>query len=480
MTFARSLSYVVILLVIGSAAVVFGRTLMLQHRDLTPQEELGRLLYFDANLSTPPGQSCASCHHPSAGFADPDHNLPVSQGALPHRFGNRNSPTSAYAAFSPNFHYDETEDLYVGGQFWDGRALNLTEQAKGPFLNPLEMHNPNKVNVIVKVRQASYAGLFEEVYGPGALDNVEMAYNQVAEAIAVFEATSDLNQFSSKYDLYLQSQAELTEQELWGLQLFNDPMKGNCAACHPSEPGPYSEHALFTDFSYDNLGVPKNWENPFLYLPPSLNPDGQDFIDYGLGGILGEPDEMGKMKVPTLRNIGMTSPYMHNGIFQTLHQVVDFYNTRDVPEADWPPPEVPETVNHDELGDLGLTDAEVDAIVAFLMTLTDGYVPMEGIASDVGGSAGVVVTPIEFAVGPNYPNPFNPTTTIQFALPKGSETRLAIYDISGRLVTTLLNGWQDAGTHAVRFDGSNLASGIYLYRLNAGEFVGSGKMILAK
>jgi cytochrome c peroxidase len=348
---------------------------MVEDDGLAPEERLGKLLYFDTNLSTPPGQSCSSCHTPEAGFTDPDFESPVSQGVLPQsRFGNRNSPTAAYAAFSPDFHYDEEEGLYIGGQFWDGRAANLVEQAKGPFLNILEMNNPDKQTVIISIRHAEYADLFKEVYGERALDDVEAAYDLVAQAIATFEATDEVNSFSSKFDCFLAGNAILSEQELLGLELFNAEDKGNCAACHPSEPGPYSDHPLFTDFSYDNLGVPRNPDNPFYSLPAAFNPDGEDFIDLGLGGVLGEEEELGKMKVPTLRNIAITTPYMHNGVFTTLHEVVNFYNTRDLPGAGWDPPEVSENVNTDELGNLGLTTEEVDAIVAFMETLTDGYI----------------------------------------------------------------------------------------------------------
>lgn len=348
---------------------------------LDMKQNLGKLLYFDENLSTPAGMSCATCHHPNAGFADPDQGLPVSQGIIPTRFGNRNSPSSAYAAFSPDFHWDEDEEMFVGGQFWDGRAANLTEQAKGPFLNPLEMKNPNKRRVVSAVAKSSYAGLFKQVYGSDAFKNVDAAYDKIAEAIAAFEASSEVNQFTSKFDAVMEGRATFTEQEARGLALFNDPMKGNCAVCHPSTPGPYHDKALFTDYSYDNLGVPKNWNNPFLYLGAEFNPDGVNYTDYGLGGFLmsmgypGYQAELGKFKVPTLRNIAKTAPYMHNGIFATLKEVVHFYNTRDVASEGWPPPEVPENVNDEELGNLGLTDQEEDDIVAFMMTLTDGYVP---------------------------------------------------------------------------------------------------------
>lgn len=192
----------------------------------------------------------------------------------------------------------------------------------------------------------------------------------------------------------------MTEQEQWGLALFNDPDKGNCAACHPSEPEA-GEPPLFTDFTFDNVGVPRNPDNPFydmdeVYFDDGtpINPLGSAWIDKGLGGFLETRPEwadmaaenMGKHKVPTLRNVdkrpGNNTPkaYMHNGVFKSLEEVVHFYNTRDV--EDWPAPEVPENVNTDELGNLGLTEEEEAAIVAFLRTLSDGYNPAMEINED--------------------------------------------------------------------------------------------------
>jgi len=341
------------------------------NRPLTKREQLGKEIFLDKNLSTPPGQACAHCHSSEAGFGQPDADLPVSQGVHPDRFGNRNDMTAAYAAFSPRFHYDAEERHYVGGLFWDGRAATLEEQAKGPFLNPLEMANPNAAAVVAKVQQSPYANLFREVFGPESFADPGRAYDFVAAAIAAYERTQELNRFSSKYDLFLQGKVKLTDEEMRGLALFENKKKGRCIECHPSRPGPNREPPLFTDFTYDNLGVPKNPENPYYYLPKSLNPDGTKFVDLGLGAVVKKPDENGKFRVPTLRNAAVTAPYMHNGIFKTLRQVVVFYNTRDV--GPWPAPEVPQNVNREELGNLGLTEQEVDDIIAFLHTLTDGY-----------------------------------------------------------------------------------------------------------
>jgi cytochrome c peroxidase len=381
--------------------VTFTRTA--ESQALTSEEKLGKKLFFD-KISSPDSMSCAECHAPSAGWTGPIPGInkhgAVYRGAIPQRFGNRKPPSAAYATWSPVFHYDEGEGTFVGGNFWDGRATGeqlgnpAADQALGPFLNPVEQNNPSKQAVLEQVAASKYAKLWEEVWGePISYDTsaeVETNYDRIGLSIASYEASSEVNQFSSKYDAYLNGKAELTDQEARGLELFNG--KAGCAGCHPSEPGPDGEPPLFTDFTYDNLGVPKNPENPFygmdnVYLDDGspINPLGANWIDPGLGGFLETRPEweyladknMGKHKVPTLRNVdkrpgnGFPKAYMHNGVFKSLKEVVHFYNTRDV--EGWPPPEVSDNVNTDELGDLGLTDEEENAIVAFLKTLSDGY-----------------------------------------------------------------------------------------------------------
>lgn len=343
--------------------------------ELSLKAQLGKRLFFDESLSDPPGQSCATCHDPGVAFADPETILPVSRGAVHGLYGNRNDMPVSYSMYVPSLHYDSLEQVWIGGLFWDGRANTLTEQAMGPPLNPLEMANGDTVAMAVKIRSLEYADLFEEVYGAGALEDPGSAFFHMADAIAAYERTPEVNPFSSKFDLWQRGEANLTEQEQRGYMLFVIESKGNCLACHPPTPLEDGTPALFTDFTYDNLGAPSNPESPFLQLSPEYNPDGFDYRDRGLGAFLDDPAEAGKFRVPTLRNVAVTQPYLHNGVFKTLYQVVTFYNTRDI--APWPEPEVTENVNRDEMGDLGLTNQEVEDIVAFLETLTDGWAEPE-------------------------------------------------------------------------------------------------------
>jgi len=348
--------------VYASLIAMAGSVLPITSFALTDQETLGQNLYFDTNLSEPAGQACSSCHDPSAGFADPDQYLPVSEGVIPGLFGNRNSPTASYAAFSPTF---TLKGGIVGGQFWDGRAPTLADQAKGPFLNPVEMANTSKAQVISKIAASSYAALFETVCGPNAFDagNIEQSYDCMANAIESFESTSIFSPFTSKYDAALNGEAQLTAQEADGLALFKG--RGKCAHCHDLGGGQNPD--LFSDFKYHNIGLPAN---PEIFVLT-----GTTFTDLGLGGILNDPRYNGQFKTSHLRNIELTAPYMHNGVLKTLKEVVHFYNTRDVASEGWDAPEIPDTIDSNFVGDLGLTDEEEDAIVAFMLTLTDNYIP---------------------------------------------------------------------------------------------------------
>jgi len=375
---------------------------------------LGKLIFTDKNLSLKKNQACVSCHDPAWGFTAPSSDInnagAVMGGSVHGRFGNRKPPSAAYASQAPVLYYDDEDETYVGGNFWDGRATGsrlgspVAEQSQAPFINPAEQALPDKACVVYRVAHGTYGDKYAGAWGRSIFDvkfpsninglcekegstvkvsnndqaAIDLAYDRIAKSIAAFEGSSDVNQFSSKYDLWRQRKVHLTPQEERGFKLYNG--KANCAACHPSD----GDHALFTDYTYDNIGVPANPKNPARLADPT-------YRDLGVGGFQGQPEHYGREKVPTLRNLdkrgfatGVKS-YMHNGVFKSLEQVVHFYNTRDVLPACkdvvhpqfgvncWPEPEVLDNVNRDELGHQGMTAAEEADLVAFLKTLSDGY-----------------------------------------------------------------------------------------------------------
>lgn len=336
----------------------------------TQMVALGDKLFHDVSLSSQGNQACASCHNVNQAFSDADQTMPVSKGSEVGQFGTRNTPAASYTRFIPDLHQEQEdgETLWKGGLFLDGRVNSLEEQAQKPFLNPAEMNNKDAADVVAKLRASTNANLFREVFGSDALDigKEDQAFGQMAQAIAAFERTPVFSPFSSKFDLYLQGKAQFTILELQGMSLFIRADKGNCAACHPVTASADGTPALFTDFSYDNIGVPRHPNRQFFT---------ENFVDEGLAKTTNDPTLRGQFRVATLRNIAKTAPYMHNGRFDNLREVVEFYNTRDVEPQRWGEAEVPETVNRDELGNLRLTDREIDAIVAFLNTLSDGYQP---------------------------------------------------------------------------------------------------------
>jgi cytochrome c peroxidase len=384
---------------------------------------LGDLIFDDVDLSLNRNQGCNACHSADWGFTGPDSDTnargAVYEGSIPGAFGDRKPPSSAYATPAPIFHFSrQGGGQFVGGNFWDGRATGdrlgnpAADQAQGPFLNPAEQALRDEACVVYRVAVASYGTLYRQMWGsgiddiafPASIDDlcslqgdrlpidavnrarIEHEYANIAIAIAVYEKSHE--QFTSKFDAARKGMYRFTAEEQRGFALFQGRAK--CSKCHPSG----GQQPLFTDYSYDNLGVPANPENPALLRDPS-------FVDDGLGGFLLHTEwapmaagERGKMKVPTLRNVdlrpydGAVKAYMHNGVFKSLHEVVHFYNTRDalgppctpsVPRSEWgatcwPAAEVPDNVNTSELGNLKLTQAEEDAIVAFLKTLSDGFI----------------------------------------------------------------------------------------------------------
>lgn len=327
---------------------------------------LGEKLFFENKMSNPEGQSCASCHSPESGFSDPIH-LPFSPGVSGNLFGNRNTPSIAYNVFAPERYYNNIDETFIGGLFMDGRSQNLETQAIEPLLSIAEMNNTSIAMVASKIINLEYYNQFVKIYGETNSDATLV--NQFTNAISFYEKSTKMNSFTSKFDYFSKQQISLTNDELKGLALYKG--KANCAACHPLEADEISGKILFTDFSYDNIGVPKNLNNPFYSMSASINPDGANYIDYGIGAIVNMPEHNGKFKVPTLRNVAVSAPYFHNGFYNTLSQVIHFYNKRKVENLGVP--EVPENVNTSELGDLKMTLQEELQLEKFLGTLTDHY-----------------------------------------------------------------------------------------------------------
>ncbi len=345
--------------------------------DLATLEKLGEALFFDENLSQNRTQSCSTCHNPDYGFADP--RGMASPGDDGVSIGDRNAPTASYAHFAPMFEKLD-EGVYRGGQFHDGRAATLADQAGGPPLNPIEMGMPDAASVVARLEEnPAYVVAFKDLFGDEIFADQDEAYAAITKAIAAFEGTDLFSPFDSKYDRYLRGEAELTREEALGETLFFSQQFTNCNLCHELKPRAGMEGETFTNYEYHNIGVPENG------ALRDMNGVGRGHPDLGLAQNALVEDAAGlagKIKVPTLRNVAVTGPYMHNGVFQDLRTVVLFYNTYNTksearminPETGerFGAPEVAENLSMEELTTgPALEDREIDALVAFMKTLTD-------------------------------------------------------------------------------------------------------------
>jgi cytochrome c peroxidase len=356
--------------------------------------QLGDAIFHDPALSSSGGISCATCHDAKHAFAGADGRAVPMGGPHVETPGLRNAPSLKYLAYNPAFSF-AADGTPSGGMDRDGRAANFAEQARGPLLTAFEMGNSSAQDVVDKMRHAPYVREFKVLFGDRVLDDADAALARATLALQQYqrEDTATFAPFSSKYDRYLEERTQLSERELQGLSLFEDPAKGNCAACHPSRPSADGTPPLFTDFSYDAVGVPRNPDIP-------ANAD-RAYHDLGLCGSLRTDlsqrrDLCGAFKVPTLRNVALTAPYFHNGRFQTLRDVVAFYARRDTHPEEWYPvgadgvaqkyddlpADYAANVNESEApydrhpGEApALSWREIDEVVAFLQTLTDGYSP---------------------------------------------------------------------------------------------------------
>ena len=351
--------------------------------DTAALQKLGAALFVDPNLSMNRTMSCSTCHMETLGFTDGRETdkvgHDVSLGDDGTSLGDRNVPTAAYAKFSPPFGKNAAGE-YVGGQFWDGRASTLEDQAGGPPLNPIEMGMPDKGTLIKRLKEnPDYVAAFGTQFGGEVFQSDDAAFAAMAKALAAFERSDTFSTFDSKYDRFLRGEEKLTDQEELGRVLMSSTQFTNCNTCHEIRGSNGLSDGVFTNHKYFNIGVPANRS------VRAANGSKPDAVDLGLAqnpAVADNAAQRGKFKVPTLRNVAVTGPYMHNGVFKDLRTVVLFYvkykskkPSRQInPETGetWDAPEVPENIAMAELTEApALDDKRVDAIVAFLKTLTD-------------------------------------------------------------------------------------------------------------
>lgn len=321
-----------------------------------PAVDIGRAIFLDTDLSRPKGQGCVSCHQPTHAFADPRR---VSPGAVEGREGRRNAPSLMYAALIPAMAYEDIRTAegdeigaWEGGLFLDGRADDLFAQVQEPFFDPKEMNLKDEPDLAQRLRKAPYAESMKSWLGDEAWQSDAAVTYHAYRALVAFLKEPLFRPFDARIDDYLAGDEKaLTAAERRGLKVYE---KANCALCHPLEPRDFPR-ALLSDFGYDNLGVPSSGSTK----------------DPGLFDRTDDLDNLGQFRAPSLRNVALTAPYLHNGSLATLQEVMEFYNARDVEPERWGPTDYPETVNRDDMGNLELTESEVSDLVALMDAFTD-------------------------------------------------------------------------------------------------------------
>jgi cytochrome c peroxidase len=392
---------------------------------------LGRALFYDPRISGSGALACASCHRPDHAYG-PSPASPLTPGGLTMQDNARAVPSLRYLyrqpAFSigPDASGDNDNIVSVqqqaqaaasqvravkraqtpqvaatslvpqGGLFWDGRADTLQSQANGPLFNPAEMNAGTPARVAALLARSAYAPTFRLLFGQSVFENPSQAVAEAMFALARFQIEDrSFHPFNSKFDAWLMGRARFTPVELRGYQAFNDPQRGNCAACHIDHPTRDGLPPLFTDFQYEALGVPRN---PAI----AANRDPQ-YFDLGLCGPLRsdlreQTQYCGMFATPSLRNVAQRQVYFHNGVFHTLARALDWYVNRDLqPQRFYPRDKAGRIVKFDDLphaqkqnvdtvdapfnrhpGDApALTPSEVRDLRAFLATLNDGYAENE-------------------------------------------------------------------------------------------------------
>jgi cytochrome c peroxidase len=376
-----------------SRAQVYGRVAALT--------AIGRRMFVDPSLSASGKMSCASCHSPPDAFG-PTNSLSVQLGGKDLlQSGIRAVPSLKYLQATPQFtdHFfdsdhaadDSVDNGPTGGLTWDGRVDRGRGQARIPLLSAFEMANRDPAEFAARLRCTPYAGEFRPIFGDTVLADPEKTFEAALEALEVYQQSSaEFYPYSSKYDSYLAGKAELTAQERRGLSLFEDPAKGNCARCHVSARGKDGTPPQFTDYGLVAIGAPRN-----AAIPANQDPS---FFDLGLcgplrGDLRDRAEYCGRFKTPSLRNVATRRVFLHNGSFHTLRQVMEFYVQRDTNPEKWYPrdangnarkfDDLPAAyrVNVDVEPPFGghpgdrpaLSDDEIDDVVAFMRTLTDGF-----------------------------------------------------------------------------------------------------------
>ncbi len=393
---------------------------------LSAMAQLGRQIFYDASLSSSGQLSCSSCHSPDHAYGPPNDGPVMLGGPKLTLQGARAVPSLTYLerqtefAIGPDDPEIENVNLAAiaavaktstrvqktatqtsdsatnmvpqGGLFWDGRVNTLQMQAAFPLLDPHEMDGGSIDKVADKLSHAPYVESFTGLFGENILRNPQMLVSEAMFAVARYEIEEpDFHPYTSKYDYWLEGKARLSESEMRGYLLFNDPAKANCGGCHLSQPSADGLPPLFTDFQYEALGAPRN-----TALTENKDPK---YFDLGVCGpirsdMAKQTQYCGMFLTPTLRNTVKRHTFFHNGVFHSLQEVLDFYNFRDTnPEKVYPRAAdgtvqkfndipVQYQANADvsdppfdrHLGETPAMTAQDEAdIIAFLNTLSDGY-----------------------------------------------------------------------------------------------------------
>jgi cytochrome c peroxidase len=399
-----------------------------ESRPLSAMAQLGRSLFHDTSLSGSGRMACSTCHDIAHAYGPPGAVSVMIGGPDMHTAGSRTVPSLRYLYRQPPFTIgpDTSGDNDVapnlqqqaqqalthdkvlksaaapqtaavnlvpqGGIFWDGRADTLQQQASGPLFNPAEMAASTPESVVKKLEGTDYAAQFRALFGPNIFKNARLLMSEAMFAIARYQIEDpSFHPFTSKFDAWLEGKARLTPAEARGYLAFNDPAKGNCAACHLDKPTRDGLPPLFTDFQYEALGVPRN-----ASIPVNRDPN---YFDLGICGPYREDmhdqtQYCGMFLTPSLRNTATRKAYFHNGAFHTLDHLMDWYVNRDLqPERFYSKDTGGNPIKYDDTpaqyrGNVDTADApfnrkpgdrpalnkqEIQDVIAFLHTLNDGY-----------------------------------------------------------------------------------------------------------